>query len=125
MVYEVPVLQEPHNDDQIQCTKFKFRTDQVDKFKNFANKVSRERKSFKDLLKTAHIQVESVFIEQTQDAAYLILYQRTKDFVTANQVFQQSTHPIDEEFRAIMSETLDPDSITTLELVLDGETYSL
>jgi len=119
----VPVVSE--NDDQIQCMKIKFRADRVDKFKNFANKISRDRKTFRDVLRTANIEVESVFIEHALDGDYLVLYQRTKDLLTSNQIFQQSTHPIDEEFRTIMAETLDPDSITTLELVLDGETYTL
>ena len=59
------------------------------------------------------------FLERTPEADYLLLYQRAEDLVRANEVFNASTHPVDEAVRAFIAETWA--DVRPLELLVDHE----
>lgn len=66
--------------------------------------------------------IESIFLDRTFEADYLVIYHRAEDLLEANRSFNRSTRPFDETVRKFVTEVWgDSDH---LDLVIDHERTS-
>lgn len=104
----------------LQCLKIRIKDGKSDYAKDWVKGLTdRDLSGLNEVLHNEGMIVESIFFESGENDDYLILYQRADDLVKANEVFNNSTHPVDQAVREFIAETWA--DVQPLELLIDHE----
>ena len=104
----------------IQCLKIEIKPGKTDYVAEWIRGLTdRDLAGLNEVLANEGMIVETIFLDRTPKADYLLLYQRAESLVKANEVFNASTHPVDEAVRAFIAETWA--DVQPLALLIDHE----
>lgn len=96
----------------------KLAADSVPEVRAWAARLNSELTEVRKLLKAEGVSVESVFLEESNEGAFLIYYMRAEDFNRARELSRASQHPIDIFHQQVMK--MVSVSWTKLECLLDA-----
>ncbi|NPV93200.1 MAG: hypothetical protein HPY50_20760 [Firmicutes bacterium] len=102
---------------QTQCLKIKLKPGTTDYVLDFIRNLDREE--VYEVLRLETMVVETLFLERTRDADYLIMYAKAESLIRANEAMVNSGHPHFESLKKFTDETWG--EITAFELLADYE----
>lgn len=104
----------------IQCLKIEIKPGMTEYVVEWIRGLKdRDLAGLNEVLSNEGMIVETIFLDRTATGDYLFLYQRAEDLVRANEVFNASTHPVDEAVRVLIAEAWA--DVQPLELLIDHE----
>ncbi len=104
---------------EVQCAKVRLRPGTTERVISFLKNLNNRSDETQAALAREGVLLESLFLERTAEADYLIFYMRAENLAAATQVAQTSTHPFDVETWQLIQETW-ADAFP-LELIVDVE----
>lgn len=104
---------------EVQCLKIKLNPSEVDPMIEFLRSLKNRTKQVQETLKAEGIILETLFLERTDGADYLIFYTRAVDLQQSAKAFQESEHPLDRELKPLIQRAWQ--DVRTLELIVDLE----
>jgi hypothetical protein len=104
---------------EVECFKVKLKPNTVHLVREWSARLNSEMVDVRRLLKNEGMNLESVFLEQSNEGDFLIYYVRSPDLKRTREVFGASQHPIDVYHRETMKNIAE--SSRQLECLLDAD----
>ena len=104
---------------EVQCARVRLRPGTTQRVLSFLTGLKDRPEEVQAALAREGVKLESLFLEKTAEADYVIFYMRAENLARATAVAQSSMHPFDVETRQFIQETWA--EAYPLELIVDLE----
>jgi Family of unknown function (DUF6176) len=104
---------------ETRCWKIRLKPGALGRVREWADELRRRKEEVLETLRDEEVLVESVFLEHTAEADYLIYYMKASDLDRNHHVARESSRPIDVYHRRFKADTWA--SSADLELLVDFE----
>ena len=104
------------------CWKIKIKPDSIDRVREWARTINERSGEALATLRDETVIIESVFLDRTENADYLIAIMRAESFEQSGEAVRKSAHEIDQYHRQFKRDTWE--ERTELELLIDLERLS-
>jgi hypothetical protein len=106
---------------QCQCLRIPVQKGKIKQIESWIAGLSDRENEVIEALRSEGIRDEAVFLMNEGEMSYLYLYSRSKDLMSAGRAFEESSLPVDIEFKQIMAECLDLSNAVPLKLVFSAD----
>lgn len=113
-------MSDQHTEYQSQCLRIPLKPEGAAAFIAFARNLGRQHTTLAAVLAEEGMDAEAVFLEESADGSAIILFTKARDLAAASARFQNSTHPIQVQMRALMPVAFDLAGARPLEILLDA-----
>ena len=104
---------------QVQCLRIRIQPGKLDRVREYCAALP-TRDGLRDVLRDEGVLIETMCLDHTDDADYLLFYSRVENLKASGETFRQSRHLIDEEARTFMAETWElHGGVSRLEMIYD------
>ncbi len=107
---------------ETRCWKIKIKSGSIDRVREWAQTINERRNEALATLRDETVIIESIFLDRTENADYLIAVMRAESFEKSGEAVRTSAHEIDEYHRQFKRDTWE--ERTELELLVDLERIS-
>jgi hypothetical protein len=104
---------------EIQCLKIRIQPGKTQRLVEWLKGLKYRPKDLREAQAAGGILLESLFLERTEEADYLVFYTRAENLARLGETFERSTLPLDLETKQIIRETWG--EVTQLEPIVDLE----
>ena len=103
---------------RFQCVRVPIRPGHTDRVAGWIRSLDNRRDEVCEALEAEGIDQEIVLLEREDPEDHLLILTAAEDIAAANRAFQESTLPVDTEFRTLMAEALDVSRVRHTEVLL-------
>ncbi len=89
---------------EIQCVKIRIRPGKTEQVLTFISNLKSRMEEAQEAVAREGVILETLFLERTPGADYIIFYMRAESLAAATQVAATSTHPLDVATRQMITE---------------------
>ena len=107
---------------ETRCWKIKIKSGSIDRVREWAQTMNERRNEALATLRDETVIIESIFLDRTEIADYLIAIMRAESFEKSAEAVRKSAHEIDEYHRQFKRDVWE--ERTELELLVDLERIS-